>query len=89
MVSTTRRQPSQEERATAYRRYYAYFGRYEVDSEKGLVRHFVESSLQPQETGVTYERRFTLDGDELVLTATPFTFKGELRYNRLVWHRVK
>jgi hypothetical protein len=80
---------SVEERATAYRRYYAYFGRYEVDNARGVVRHFVESSLQPQETGVTYERRFELDGDQLFLTSTPFPFQGEQRYNKLVWQRVE
>ena len=80
---------SVEERATAYRRYYAYFGRYEVDLEQGVVRHRVESSLQPQEAGVVYERRFKLTGDQLLLTATPFTFKGEQRFNKLVWERVQ
>ncbi len=82
-------QASVDERATAFDRYYAYFGRYEIDAARGIVKHFVQGSLQPNEVGVTYERRFALDGDRLLLTATPFTFKGEQRFNRLVWQRVK
>lgn len=80
---------SVEERANAFDRYYGYFGRFDVDAAKGVVHHYVESSLQPQEVGVTYERRFKLEGDRLLLTATPFTFKGEQRYNKLVWERVE
>ena len=75
-------QASVEERATAFDRYYAYFGRYEVDAPRGIVRHFVQGSLQPNEDCATYERRFTLIGNRLSLTATPFTFKGEQRCNK-------
>ncbi len=82
-------QASVDERAAAFDRYYAYFGRYEVDATRGIVKHFVQGSLQPNEVGLTYQRRFTLDGDRLSLTATPFTFKGEQRFNKLVWQRVK
>ena len=78
-----------EERASAFDRYYAYFGGYDVDEAKGVVHHYVEGSLEPQEVGVTYERGFKLDGDKLLLTATPFTFKGEQRYNKLLWERLK
>ena len=80
---------SVEEPATAFDRYYAYVGRYEVAAPHGIVKHFVQSSLQPNETGKTFERHFTLAGDRLSLTATPFTFKGEQRYNKLEWQRVK
>ena len=76
------------ERAHAFDRYYAYFGRYAVDPGQGVVTHYVEGSLEPSEVGVTYERRFRLEGDRLILTATPFMFMGEQRFNRLVWQRV-
>lgn len=76
-------------RAHAFDRYYGYFGRYSVDVGQGVVTHYVEGSLEPNEVGVTYERRFRLEGDRLILTATPYTFKGEQRFNRLVWQRVK
>jgi hypothetical protein len=45
------------ERAHAFDRYCGYFGRYSVDVGRGVVTHFVEGSLQPNEVGVTYERR--------------------------------
>jgi hypothetical protein len=77
------------ERAQAFDRYYGYFGRFAVDPGRGVVTHFVEGSLQPNEVGLTYERQFRIEGDRLLLTATPFTFNGERRFNRLVWQRVK
>jgi hypothetical protein len=78
-----------EERANAFDRYYGYFGRYDVDESKGVVHHYVESSLEPPEVGVTYERHLRIEGDTLFLTTEPFAFKGEQRYNKLVWERVK
>jgi lipocalin-like protein len=76
------------ERARAFDRYYGYFGRFAVDLARGVVTHFVDGSLQPNEVGLTYERQLRLEGDRLLLTATPFTFNGEQRFNRLVWQRV-
>jgi hypothetical protein len=77
------------ERAHAFDRYYGYYGKYALDAGRGVVTHFVEASLQPNEVGVRYERQFRLQGERLNLTATPFTFKGERRFNKLVWERVK
>ena len=71
-------------------RYYAYYGRYQVDAARGIVRHFIQGSLLPQEVGVTYERRFTLDGDRLsLMTAEPSIVNGEKRFNRLVFKRAQ
>jgi Lipocalin-like domain len=77
------------ERARAFDRYDGYFGRFAVDFARGVVTHFVEGSLQPNEVGLTYERQLRFEGDRLLLTGTPFTFDGEQRFNRLVWQRVK
>jgi len=76
------------ERARAFDQYYGYFGRYSVDAGRGVVTHFVEGSLQPNEVGVTYERNFRLEGRLLTLTSEVFNFNGEQRFNRLVWQRV-
>jgi hypothetical protein len=65
------------------------FGRFAVDFARGVITHFVEGSLQPNEVGRRYERQLRLEGDRLLLTGTPFTFDGEQRFNRLVWQRVK
>jgi len=80
---------SVSERANAFDRYYAYFGRYSVDTGRGIVTHLVEGSLQPNEVGVTYERNFRLEGNRLTLTTENFTFKDEQRFNRLIWQRVE
>ncbi|HYN83314.1 MAG TPA: lipocalin-like domain-containing protein [Gemmatimonadaceae bacterium] len=36
--------------------YYAYFGRYQVSAAGDSIAHFVETSLRPDEVGVTYRR---------------------------------
>lgn len=38
--------------------YLAYFGHYEIDTEKELVRHFVEGSLHLNYIGQTLERKY-------------------------------
>jgi Lipocalin-like domain len=79
-----------EEKVGAFDGYYAYFGRYEIDAASSTVTHFVRGSLlADEEVGVTYKRRFRLDGDRLELTTAPFAEGGEQRVNRLVWERVR
>jgi hypothetical protein len=80
---------SAADKAAAFDGYYAYYGRYEVSEKDHIVRHHIESSLWPPEVGITYERHFELDHDRLTLTTTPRKSKGEQRYNRLVFERVK
>ena len=78
-----------EEMKDAFLAYYAYYGKYTIDDEKGMVIHRVESSLYPEEHGITYKRLFRIDGDRLYLTTAPFIEGGEERVNRLVWERMK
>jgi hypothetical protein len=80
---------SAADKAAAFDGYYAYYGRYEVSEKDHVVRHHVESSLWPPEVGITYERHFQLNGDRLTLTTAPQESKGEQRYNRLVFERIK
>ena len=74
--------------AAAFEGYYAYFGRFEVDEAKGLLRHVVLGSLWPAEVGHTFEHRFEVVGDRLVLEGPPFDVDGERRYSHLEWVRV-
>jgi len=67
--------------------YYAYFGRFEVDEVKAQVRHFVASSLDPTETGVTYVQKAALARGRLTLTTQPWRVAKELRHSRLTWVR--
>jgi Lipocalin-like domain len=49
--------------------YLAYFGRYELDTENGLVRHFLEGQLHPGNHPATLERTYRFYGDKLSLEA--------------------
>lgn len=69
--------------------YYAYYGRYLVDPAAGTVSHMIVDSLHPDETGITYVRRYAVAGDELTLETEPFDVDGDRRYNRLVWKRAR
>jgi hypothetical protein len=53
----------------AYIGYIAYFGTYEVDEAKGVVRHRVEGALNPTWVGGEQVRKMRFDGDLLVLQA--------------------
>jgi hypothetical protein len=74
-----------EERARAFATFIAYGGSYEVDGE--TVTHRVESSLFPNWTGTTQQRRWELDdgGRRLTLTSPPVTLGGTTRIHRLTW----
>lgn len=69
--------------------YYAYFGRFAVEESRSEVWHFVVTSLDPTETGVTYTQRLSVVEDRLTLTTQPWRVNGELRHSRLMWTRVR
>jgi len=72
----------------AFLAYYAYYGTYTIDETRSSVTHHIESSLLPEEHGVSKERFFELEGDRLSLETAPFVEEGERRINRLVWKRM-
>lgn len=78
-----------QEKAQAFDAYYAYFGRYELEGAKGLLRHVVENSLWPNEVGHTYQHRFRLAGDSLTLDGRVFEAHGEKVHSRLLWVRAR
>jgi hypothetical protein len=47
--------------------YLAYFGRYEVDTENQLVRHFLEGQVHPGSHPDTLERKYRFYDDKLSL----------------------
>ena len=69
---------------TAMEGYHAYFGRYEVDEARQIVKHHVVGSAYPGYVGTTQIRFCSLDGDTL-------TLRGEADENRplrtMVWRR--
>lgn len=64
--------------------YDAYFGTYEVDEPRRIVTHHVEGELRPNYVGAAYTRRYRVDGDQLILSAT-----NPDEHWRVVWERVK
>ena len=67
--------------------YYAYYGRYEFDPARSVVTHFVETSLDPTETGIVYRRSVKLAGDIVTLTTLePNDASGS--HNVLSWRRL-
>lgn len=63
----------------------AYYGTYTVDSARQVVTHHVTASLRASEAG-SIERRYTLNGDTLVLIAKAL-YEGSAVTHTLVWHR--
>jgi hypothetical protein len=68
--------------------YDAYFGRYEVDAARGIVRHHLDGALPQADVGRTLERHFRLTGDTLVITFQPGGPAAPNRLRTLIWHRV-
>jgi hypothetical protein len=63
--------------------YLAYFGRYEVDAEMGVVRHFVEGQLFPGDHPEVLVRKYRFDGDLLSLKPVDGTNR------EILWQRVR
>lgn len=66
--------------------YYAYTGRYQVTGAGDSVAHYVESSLRPDEVGVTYRRAIRIEGDRLFITLHAEE-QGVARHRVLTWRR--
>jgi hypothetical protein len=63
--------------------YLAYFGRYEVDTKKRVVRHFVEGQLFPGDHPAVLERKYRFDGDLMSLKPVDGTNR------EILWQRVR
>lgn len=84
---TAGRGASDSQRAAAAAGYVAYFGRYEIDAERGVVTHHVEGALSQTMVGQAMPRWFELspDGQTLYLS----TKSGDRVTGRLRWDRHK
>jgi hypothetical protein len=86
VFTTKYSQATPEEVRNAYQGYFAYFGTYEVNSEKRLITHHLQGSLRPEEVGIDYDRFFRIEDDRLILTmAVPGKDAGRIR--TLTWKR--
>jgi Lipocalin-like domain len=62
--------------------YLAYFGHYEIDPEREVVRHIVEGELFPGVHSETLERRYRFEGDLMSLKPVDGTNR------EILWQRV-
>jgi Lipocalin-like domain len=65
------------------RDYLAYFGRYEIDPDRQVVRHLVEGQLFPGGHPAVLERKFRFDGDLMSLRPVDRTNQ------EILWQRVR
>ena len=64
----------------AYTGYSSYFGTYEVRESEGIVLHRRIGNLIPNFVGTEVKRTYQLEGNKLMLSATPGS--------RLVWRKL-
>ena len=64
------------------RDYLAYFGRYEVDAGRRVVRHFVEGQVLPGDHPDVLERRYRFHGPFMLLETL------EAPKRKVLWQRV-
>jgi catechol 1,2-dioxygenase len=63
--------------------YLAYFGRYEIDPDKQVVRHFVEGQLFPGGHPAVLERNYRFEGD--LMSLRPVDRPNQ----EILWQRVR
>lgn len=76
---------SLEEQARAVQSYIAYCGKYEIQSNK--VIHHISASLFPNWVGITQERFFEFQGNQLSLSTPPLLMNGKQQRGYLIWER--
>ena len=73
----------------AFISFVGYYGTYEVNADKGVVRHHVEGSLFPNWEGSVHERFFKLHGNQLTLSTPPMPHGDDISIGVLVWDRIE
>lgn len=68
--------------------YDAYYGRYTLEVQQGIIIHHVEGALFPNLIGSDQVRHFRLHGDRLTITTPPMLVAGEEFTAILVWERM-
>jgi Lipocalin-like domain len=72
---------TEAELRAAFEAYFAWFGRYTVDTRRGTITHHIEGSLWPSWRNTVQERPFRIQGDTMLL--------GDLTLSRRVLVRVR
>jgi Lipocalin-like domain len=63
----TDRGGTESELRAAFEGYFSWYGRYTVDTARGIITHRIEGSLWPSWRNTTQERPFLIRGDTLLL----------------------
>jgi hypothetical protein len=82
-VQISRKQRSPSDSTSSLGDYLAYFGRYEVDTEKEVVRHVLEGQLIPGNHPVVVERKYRFFDDKLSLRPWNDGTNREILWQRL------
>jgi len=77
-----------EEVQASFKGCISYFGKYEIDHEKGIIVHHVEGSLFPNMEGTDQKRYFELSKNCLQLKTPPTWLDGEKAIGILQWERI-
>ena len=78
--------PAAKEVQVAYKGYYAYYGTWELNEEKGIIIHHLEGSLRPGDVGKDFVRAYKFTGDQLALTPVEDL---QASNSCLTWQRAK
>jgi hypothetical protein len=78
--------PPAKEVQAAYKGYYAYYGTWEVDEQRGIIKHHLEGSLRPGDVGKDFIRAYKFTGNQLALTPVEDLGAGD---SCLTWERAK
>ena len=77
------------EAKAAFDGFIGYYGKYEIDTEKNIVNHYVEGSLFPNWEGQIQERFFELNDNLLTLSTPPLAYENETAVGVLIWKRIE
>jgi len=78
-----------EEIKANYEGLISYYGRFELERQKGFVIHDVEGSLFPNWEGQRLKRFFELSGNRLKLSTPPTLWGGGDAVGVLIWERIE
>ena len=78
--------PPATEVQAAYKGYYAYYGTWEVNEQRGIIIHHLEGSLRPGDVGKDFIRAYKFTGNQLALTPVEDLAASN---SCLTWERAK
>jgi hypothetical protein len=78
--------PAAKEVQVAYKGYYAYYGTWEINEQRGIIIHHLEGSLRPGDVGKDFIRAYKFTGNQLALTPVEDLAASN---SCLTWERAK